>query len=299
MLTLQKFSGMLTNSLKNKEMNNYKIYLAMMILFLGISSCTKEDGIYTENGSSGIVELADLVARTSSTAYATSSKSFAAQVEVDCPIVVNYTGADAAPEDVTVTFALDPTIVNAMTTTAVPLSVLDPALYTVPTFIATIPKGEKKATFHIKIKTASFDFSKNYALGIVIKSSSAGTISGNYGKGLFRIIAKNAYDGVFAYKTSAATSLLPNRSVSTKLVTIGQYTVQIDPGLLSNYTNVVTYTVDPATNLVTVACPSLGVQTPQDMRSNWNPSTKVMTVFWKQANGARTFEETFTYTGSR
>ncbi|AZI27030.1 DUF1735 domain-containing protein [Pedobacter sp. G11] len=290
---------MLIKSIKHKEMKTYKIYLAMMILFFGISSCTKEDGIYAENGSSGIIELADLVARASSTAYATSSKSFAAQAEVDCPIVVNYTGADAAPEDVTVTLAFDPTIVSTMTTTAVPLTVLDVSLYTVPTYTVVIPKGEKKATLHIKVKTAAFDFTKNYALGIIIKSSSAGTISGNYGKGLFRIIAKNDYDGVYAYKTSAATSLLPNRSVSTKLVTIGQYTVQIDPGLLSNYTNVVTYTVDPVTNLVTVTCPSLGVQTPQDTRSNWNPTTKVMTVFWKQANGARTFEETFTYTGSR
>lgn len=279
---------------------NNILYFVMMVFGISfITSCTKEAGVFTDNGSNGIVELFDLAARASSTSYATSSKSFAALAEVDCPIVVNYTGADAAPEDVTVTLALDPTIVNSMSTSATVLTLLDPALYSISTYTVTIPKGEKKATMHIKVKTSSFDFTKNYALGIVIKSSSAGTISGNYGKGLYRIIAKNDYDGVYAYKTSAATSLLPSRTATASLVTIGQYEVQLSPGLLAYYTNVVTYKVDPATNLVTVTCPSLGVLTPQDTRSNWNPTSKIMTVYWKQSGGARTFEETFTYTGSR
>ena len=52
---------------------------------------------------------------------------------------------------------------------------------------------------------------------------------------------------------------------------------------------------DPLTNAVTVTCPSLGVQTPQDTRSKWDPATKTMTVFWKQGNGGRTFEEKLVY----
>ena len=198
MLTLQKFSGMLTRSLILKEMKNYKkIYLAMMISFLGISSCTKEDGIYTEGGSDGIIELADLAARTSSITYSSVTKSFEAFAEVDCPIVVNYTGTNGATEDVTVTLDLDPTIVNTMSTAAVPLSLLDASLYTIPSYTVVIPKGQKQAILHIKLKTASFDFSKTSALGIVIKSSSSGTVSGNYGKGLYILGAKNKWDGVY------------------------------------------------------------------------------------------------------
>jgi len=73
----------------------------------------------------------------------------------------------------------------------------------------------------------------------------------------------------------------------------------MSPGLLDTYSNAVSYTVDPLTNAVTVTCPSLGVQTPQDTRSKWDPATKTMTVFWKQGNGGRTFEEKMVYLRSR
>jgi hypothetical protein len=194
-------------------MKNYKLlFLGFVTFAVGFSSCTKEDGIYTENGSAGILELADLASRTSSTAYATSTMSFDAVDEVDCPIVINSTGVDGVAEDVTVTLALDTNIVKSMSTTTTPLRVLDPTLYTINTYTVTISKGQKQATMHIKLKSSAFDFTKNYALGIVIKSSSAGTISGNYGSGLFRIIAKNKYDGV--YTVTSTSSMVDNTSAT-------------------------------------------------------------------------------------
>jgi len=110
---------------------------------------------------------------------------------------------------------------------------------------------------------------------------------------------KNAYDGVYRYQTSGATSLVPNADKTVTLETTGEHTVRLYPGLLATYSNEVSYTIDPVTFHVTVTCPSLGVQTPQDARSNWDPEKKILTVFWKQGNGGRTFEETFTFLRAR
>ncbi|MGM9475630.1 DUF1735 domain-containing protein [Pedobacter sp. GSP4] len=191
-------------------MKNYrKIYFALLAFSIGFSSCTKENGIYTENGSTGIVELADLPSRTSSTAYSVVTKSFDAAASIDFPVTVNYTGVDGAPEDVSVVLAFDDVAVSTMSST---YTVLPSTLYTVPNYTVTIPKGSKTATFHITLNTAAFHFSKTYALGIKIKSSSAGTISSNYGTGVFVIVAKNKYDGVY---TVTSTSAMVDATSST------------------------------------------------------------------------------------
>jgi hypothetical protein len=281
-------------------MKNYKkIYLALLILTVGVSSCTKEDGIYAENGSSGIVELADLPSRTSSTAYASVTKSFDAVTEVDCPILINYTGVDAAPEDVTVTLAFDPTIVDAMSSSTAVLTNLDASLYTVPSYSVIIPKGQKQATMHIKLKTSAFDFSKSYALGIVIKSSSSGTVSGNYGKGLFKINAKNAYDGIYTVGTGSSVirytapgvpandalsgSLAgnPNLTLSTVSATTVEITNLRWAGGTSSVSGIdnLRATVDPLTNLVTMT--ALGNTTLANLAgkdNKYDPATKTFTL---------------------
>jgi hypothetical protein len=222
-------------------MKNYKkIYLALLVLTVGVSSCTKEDGIYTENGSSGIIELADLPSRTSSTAYAVVTKPFDAAASIDFPVTVNYTGVDGAPEDVSVVLAFDDVAVSTMSST---YTVLPSTLYTVPNYTVTIPKGSKTATFHITLNTAAFDFTKTYALGIKIKSSSAGTISSNYGTGVFVIVAKNKYDGVYTVTSSSAmvdntsTTLTGYYPMTQELRTTGATSVVEYDGYLyaSNY----------------------------------------------------------------
>lgn len=195
---------------KEIDMKNYKkIYLTLLALSLGVSSCTKEDGIYTENGSNGIIELAELPSRTSSTAYSVVTKSFDAAASIDFPVTVNYTGVDGAPEDLSVVLAFDDVAVSTMSST---YTVLPTTLYTVPNYTVTIPKGSKTATFHITLNTAAFDFTKTYALGIKVKSASVGTISSNYGKGVFVIVAKNKYDGVY---TVTSTSAMVDATSST------------------------------------------------------------------------------------
>ncbi|WP_316829485.1 DUF1735 domain-containing protein [Pedobacter aquatilis] len=189
-------------------MKNYKkIFLALIGLSLGLSSCTKQDGIYTQNGSDGIIELADLPSRTSSTAYSVVTKSLDASASIDLPITINYTGNSGAPEDISVVISFDDAAVATMSSS---YTVLPSTLYTVPSYTVTIPKGSKTGTFHLTLNTASFDFTKTYALGVKIKSVTSGTISGNYGTGVFVIVAKNKYDGV--YTVTATSSMVDNTS---------------------------------------------------------------------------------------
>jgi hypothetical protein len=304
-------------------MKNYKIiYFALLALIAGFSSCTKEDGVYAENGSSGIVELADLPSRTSSTAYASVTKSFDAVTEVDCPILINYTGVDGAPEDVTVTLAFDATIVDAMSSSTAVLTNLDASLYTVPSYSVIIPKGQKQATMHIKLKTSAFDFSKSYALGVVIKSTSAGTVSGNYGKGLFKINAKNAYDGIYTVGTGSSVirytapgvpandalsgSLAgnPNLTLSTVSATTVEITNLRWAGGTSSVSGIdnLRATVDPVTNLVTMT--ALGNTTLANLAgkdNKYDPATKTFTLNfrWNPTSTTRDVSLVIKYASAR
>ncbi|MBB6271172.1 hypothetical protein HDF26_001599 [Pedobacter cryoconitis] len=226
-----------------RYLNKYTVLL--LITSVLASSCTKEDGIFTDGGSSGIVEL-QLPARTTSTIYAIASRSFATQDEVDFPITINYTGVNGTPADVVVNVDVNSTAVtqyNDASGTA--YTTLPANLYNVTSTNVSIPKGTKTGTFLIKLKTSLFDFSKSYALGVTIKSSSSGTVSGNYSTGIYRVIAKNAYEG--DYKVTGwffhPTAGRPLNLVK-KLATTGKLSVSAPLGDLGSSNYSFEFTVD-------------------------------------------------------
>jgi hypothetical protein len=173
--------------------------LALLITATAFTSCTKQDSVFDSDDQGGILELADLPSRAGSTVYSITSKSLDAAAEISLPITVNYTGAAGAPQDITVTMGINAAALTAYNTAqSTAYLALPTTLYTISSSTITIPKGTKTGTFVLKIKTASFDFTKSYALGVSIVSATAGTVSGNYGTGIFRIIAKNAYEASYA-----------------------------------------------------------------------------------------------------
>ncbi|MGY0035885.1 DUF1735 domain-containing protein [Pedobacter sp. NJ-S-72] len=228
-------------------MKRYLSKYGIMALAASIitSSCTKEEGIFTDGGSSGIVEL-QLPARTTSTIYAITSRSFAAQDEVDFPITINYTGVNGTPGDVIVNVEINNTAVtqynDASSTAYTPL----PAnLYTVTSNNVSIPKGTKTGIFLLKLKTSLFDFTKSYALGVTIKTSSSGTVSGNYSTGIYRVIAKNAYEGDYKvtgwfFHPTAGRAI----NVVKKLATTGKQSVSAPLGDLGSSNYSIEFTVD-------------------------------------------------------
>ncbi len=215
-----------------------------------ITSCAKEDNIFTDDGNggaNGIVELGDLAPRATSTAFAAAiPNSYDAEiVTVDLPITVNYSGVNGAPEDVTVTMAISNDVTTAFNTGfATTYQSMPTRLYTVPSYTVTIPKGKKSATFIIKVLPSSFtaaDLSLKYAFGIKIASTSKGIVSGNYGSGLWPITVKNKYDGVYSvtgsiidYTNAAFAGTYPQ---TVHLVTTGANTNVVNYFYIANALN--------------------------------------------------------------
>lgn len=284
-----------------------KYFYKTLSLFLAaatLSSCLKDDSLVL-NPEKGInvIEFGnttDIAVHGSSIPVYVHSYPLGADATL--PIVVSYSGPEkVAPQDITVTIqVMDQATVDLYNEEQhTTYEVAPDAAYSLPALSIVIPKGQSKGYLNMTVKPSSFDLSKAYAVPLKISSVSSGVISGNFNIAIFAIGAKNKYDGVYSYKTSAITSLVPNANKTVSLITTGANSVKLDPGLLGTYGNAVSYTIDPATNAVTVTCPSLGVQSPQDTRSKWDEATKTLTVFWKQGNGGRTFEETFIYKGVR
>lgn len=232
----------------------YRIFsFAILIAATGFSSCTKENSVFDSNNQGGILELADLPSRTSATSYAITTKSLDAAAEISLPITINYTGVAGAPQDITVTMGINASALTAYNTAQGTSFVpLDDNLYTVSSNTITIPKGSKTGTFILKVKTASFVFTKSYALGISIVSANAGTVSGNYGTGIFRIVAKNAYEANYtvtgwlfhptAGRAISATYALSTAGAATSSAPVGDlggsgYTFNFDVSgtTLTNY----------------------------------------------------------------
>ena len=214
---------------------------------------------------------------------------------------VNYAGADVAPSDISVELEVDQTALDRFNDENGTDFIIPPSsVCSYPTSFV-IKKGQRVSTDSAKVTlSADFDFNASYALPLRIKSvSPSHTISANFGAAMFGFILRNQYDGVYRYQTSDITSLIPDQDAEVELQTAGANRLILKPGLLGYYSNEVYYNIDPNTNQITVECPSLGVQTPQDTRSLYDPATKVLKVYWKQGNGGRTFEETLTYIGPR
>lgn len=166
-----------------------------MLIATAFSSCTKEDGVFDADDTGGIIELSDLPARSTSTVYAVASKSFDVLSSVEFPVTVKYSGTAGAPQDITIQMVIDTNVVNTYNSAeGTAYDHLKEDKYTVDSYTLTIPKGSKTATFMIRLQTNAFDFNLSYALGISIKSVSEGTLSGNYGTGIFRVAAKNDYE---------------------------------------------------------------------------------------------------------
>lgn len=210
--------------------------MSSILLLSFLSSCTKEDSVFTDGGSAGIVEL-ELPARTTSTVYAVKSLSFTAQEEVDFPVSINYTGVNGTPSDVKIAVEVNNSAVttyNAASNTS--YTPLPNELYTATSNEVTIPRGTKTGIFLIKLKTGSFDFTKSYALGITIRSTSSGTVSGNYGTGIYRVTAKNNYEGSYRvtgwfFHPTAGRAINAVKTLSTT----GKESVSAPLGDLSGY----------------------------------------------------------------
>jgi hypothetical protein len=178
--------------------------VSALALVTGMSSCLKEKA---EIGGtpSNIVEFYTTDPYISGTRalYPVYGKNFITGQEGSFDVTVSYSGTDVAPSDITVDVEVDPTAITKYNTVATAAGddtyqQLDPSTYTLSSNKVVIKKGERRATFSVKVLLPlTFNFDESYALPMTIKSSSMGVISGNFGSVLYRVGGKNKYDGEY------------------------------------------------------------------------------------------------------
>ena len=178
-------------------MKNFIKIVGLFLAGITMSSCLNDTLSLDPANSTNVVEFknpSSFISPYGST-YALYARAFDLAPESDYPLTVSYSGANVAPEDITVTLGTDQAALAQYNKEQKKAYDLIPAnLYTVPAQVV-IPKGQRTATATIKVKSSSFDFSKNYVLPLQIKSVSTGQVSGNFGTILLNVSVKNKYDG--------------------------------------------------------------------------------------------------------
>lgn len=282
----------------------------LMIVFLAgsLTSCLKDKyNALDPAGSPRVVEIKNPGTISSLTPlgalYSMYSAAYKAAPSVDVTYTVQLSGADAAPQDVTVTLGSDPDAVTAFNldqksknSNWVNYDLAPATLYTIKQTTVVIPAGQRSVNFVISYKVDQFDFSKKYIFPIAIKSTSFGAVSKNFGTVMLNISPKNAYDGVYRYQSTNTLRGTVDEQ-GAKLVTVGADGVSTP--LVNYYTaasNLLIYRINPVTNKVTIEGGGIGAIT-VDPSSNWNPATQTLYVKWNTSN--RNFEETWTRTGDR
>ncbi len=206
--------------------------LTFMFMLVGFTSCLKNtDGNHDEDSAGNIVEFAntgDNVASATSK-YPRFSIDLGKMLEGDevkFNLNVAYSGANAAPEDITVNFELDQATLDLFNTqNGTHYEVPGAGIIEFPTSVI-IKKGTRKTTTEVTVtRTADFDFGVNYALPLKITSSSLGTISGNFGNAVYSFGARNLYDGIYKMEALSpmqdivAPSLTGNYPLDMALIT--------------------------------------------------------------------------------
>lgn len=176
-----------------------KNIFCLIAAFALLTSCLDDKAVFTDNGDYGIVEL-DLSGNRAATApYANrtvsrtdSSKLTSNYTTLPVDVIVNYTGRNGTPKDVTVTVELDASIVDTYRTnytkTAVPVVVPSSAISVPSSNTLTIPKGQKTAVYTVNVNVPALSTSvSQYGIGVKITSASDGRISGNFGAGIYLI----------------------------------------------------------------------------------------------------------------
>lgn len=230
-------------------------------------------------------------------------------------VSVNWAGAQYnAPQDITVTIALDTAALSAFNADQGTNYVLPPTdVFTFPTSL-TIKKGTPQVIGRTVITEASdFDFSQSYALPLSITASTFGGISTNYGTAIYSFGGRNQYDGSYAmtgYVLRATDNVLSgNFSMTMALETVGANSVQFLSSVTGNLqpwanlsgvgvgTPMITINSD---NTLTLSS-SGGIYDAPGYPNRYDPATKTFYVSftWGAGPTARLATDTLVYQGVR
>lgn len=312
-----------------------------IILFSGIlsmASCLKDDAVDNkEIGVTGTegpewVSIPKASVPKTINVLALESKNEVQNVSL---FEVAYDYVNPAKEDITVTLAVD----NSLVTTADPTAqILPTSVYTIPSLTVKIPAGERlSGSFILSINTGTLDPTLVYGIGLKMVSvnPSSARIASNLNSIVFEFTVKNKWDGLYQLKgvhNRGADGTAPNytfpfttnvemRTTGTSSVAMyylagpgyGQ-PIGIAPGVVNWYGSAVSpnFTFDPVTNNITAIAGmpnnavTLGLVTndqtadqnpdgPITNRGELGPPKKIYVVYQYNGNNYRRFYDTLTY----
>lgn len=225
--------------------------LFFLTLIIGAGACKKGAmNIDQDSGTvTNVVEFAntgDNVSNTAASVYPRFHLDLGSLPVGDTAkfnVNVSYSGKDVAPQDITVTLAVDEAMLDQFNDENATEYEAPPA--TIVSFPATvvIKKGTHQTTIQVAVvNNASFDFNVNYGLPIKIASASFGKISGNFGKAVYSFAARNIYDGAYFMEATApmsdivAPGLTGYYPLNIQLITFtGNSVALYDPEVIGNY----------------------------------------------------------------
>tara|TARA_R110002020_G_scaffold448314_1_gene661085 strand:+ start:4036 stop:4881 length:846 start_codon:yes stop_codon:yes gene_type:complete len=266
------------------------------IAALTLTSCLDEDPLFDPDKTTGVIELveqAPLVAVGS--IYPLNRLTFEAVPEDQIEVIVQYSGAYDAPEDIDVTVEVSPSDIEAYNedqglSDGDEYVLLDASKYSFPgggnSVTVTIPKGEKRVSIMMTVKPDQFGFDANYALPLRISSASSGVVSGNFSHMIYAVIPNNQWAGDYDHTYSGS---LGSGSNIVHMSTIGEF--RTTSSLIGVYSNQTIIEIDPVNNYASVISVS-GLGNATNFPENyWDPETK--TIYVKYTVGTRTMTETF------
>lgn len=244
-----------------KLLKNIVIVLTFPILF---TSCLKDKELIGPDADGSIKNVIEFKNISSITSPALAPFAVYVPTTLDpeksdevVVATVRYAGVDNAPNDITIELGVDPSIVSKYNTAQnTNYFALPSSAYDLPNSVI-IKKGEKEASFEIKLHIASFDQLKQNVLPIVIKSStSTAPISGNFGKVIYSFPVRSIWEGTYKYTITNNFGTIDGNIGGTftengvKLATVGPNKVRMN-GLWQTYSGYSEYQFDATNSTIT------------------------------------------------
>ena len=289
------------------------------LLILVLSGCLKDERYEDYQMGINVTDVPGVaLAQASASPVVQGITAAPGAVVVDGPLIT-LEAANAASADVHVTLAYDQTLV-----TAAGLTPLPPGTFTLSTLTPVIPAGSNSIQ-DIKLSvtnSTALDPNLTYGIGVKIVSVDQGyKIVGNGKTVVLAFAIKNRYDGIYSYVSGLVTrytspGVPANDALSGSLgptnpdlefITIGANSVLIEGltwhggGGVGGISGL-SATVDPATNLVTMASVENATLTNWSGKENkYDPATKTFTLNfrWNPATTTREYSVVLKYEGPR
>ncbi len=175
-----------------------------------LASCLDDDKAPLDpSGSHNVIEFLDpsVPVSPSGAIYPAWLTSFSVSPEVEFEQTVSYSGPNGNDRDIQIALSVDPVALDEFNSQMIQrgqptYDLLPENLYEIETMNLTIPKGQTKVSFKIKVFPDQFDLSKTFAIPVRIASASSGVISKNFSVAILATVVKNKYDGIYAVEGS-------------------------------------------------------------------------------------------------